>query len=160
MVLLKERIGKMLEYLQQQVYPEKMEIPSYKMTRSDERFPDVAHLDTSEWEEFSTKQIWGGHREFYWFETFVTVPEEFAGKCVVYEITTGKEGDWDATNPQFTIFVDGVLRQGLDINHREIILSENAEAGRTYRIILSAFTGDQNFSLRLDSVLKVLDRKT
>lgn len=160
MVLLKERIGKLLEYLQQQVYPEKMEIPSYKMTRSDERFPDVAHLDTSEWEEFSTKQIWGGHREFYWFETFVTVPEEFAGKCVVYEITTGKEGDWDATNPQFTIFVDGVLRQGLDINHREIILSENAEVGRTYRIILSAFTGDQNFSLRLDSALKVLDRKT
>ena len=30
MVLLKERIGKMLEYLKDQIYPEKMEIKNYK----------------------------------------------------------------------------------------------------------------------------------
>lgn len=160
MVLLKERIGKMLEYIQQQVYPQKAEIPAYKMIRSDERFSDVEHLDTSGWQEFSCKQIWGGHREYYWFETFVTIPEAFDGKCVVYELITGREGEWDATNPQFTIFVNGVLRQGLDVNHREIILAEHAEKGKKYRIILSAFTGDQNFSLRLNSVLKVLDRET
>ena len=47
MVLLKERIGKMLEYLKDQIYPEKMEIKNYKMIRTDERFQDVAHLDTS-----------------------------------------------------------------------------------------------------------------
>ena len=46
------------------------------------------------------------------------------------------------------------------MNHREIILTENACAGQEYRIILSAFTGDQNFSLRLCSAIKVLDRKT
>ena len=160
MVLIRERIGKMLEYLQQQIYPEKVDIQEYKMTRSEEKFQDIASLDTSSWENFSREQIWGGHREYYWFETFVTIPEEFAGKCVVFELKTGKEADWDATNPQFTIFVDNVLRQGLDTNHREVILAEQAEAGRTYRIVLSAFTGDQNFSLKLDSVLKVLDRKT
>ena len=160
MVLLKERIGKMLEYLKDQIYPEKMEIKNYKMIRTDERFQDVAHLDTSSWEDFSHEQIWGGHREYYWFETFVTIPEKFDGKCVVYELFTGKEWDWDATNPQFSIFVDGVLRQGLDVNHREVILAEKAQAGQTYRIVLSAFTGDQNFSLKLDSMLKVLDRKT
>ncbi|MDY4670011.1 MAG: glycoside hydrolase family 38 C-terminal domain-containing protein [Oliverpabstia sp.] len=160
MILLKERIGKMLEYLQAQIYPKQVEVKDYKMIRTDERFQDVANLDTSSWEKFSHEQIWGGHREYYWFETFVTIPEEFAGECVVFELKTGKEWDWDATNPQFTIFVDGVLRQGLDVNHREVILTENGEAGRTYRIILSAFTGDQNFSLKLDSTLKVLDRKT
>lgn len=160
MILLKERIGKMLEYIQQQMYPKKMEIPSYKMIRTEEKFSDVANLDTSAWEEFSCRQIWGGHREYYWFETFVTIPEAFDGECVTYELITGKEGNWDATNPQFTIFVDGVLRQGLDINHREIVIAEKAEAGKTYRIVLSAFTGDQNFSLKLDSALKVLDRKT
>ncbi|MFR3346078.1 MAG: hypothetical protein ACLTS6_20235 [Anaerobutyricum sp.] len=48
----------------------------------------------------------------------------------------------------------------MDVNHREIILAEQAKAGTQYRIILSAFTGDQNFSLKLDSKLKVLDRKT
>ena len=94
MVLLKERIGKMLEYLKDQIYPEKMEIKNYKMIRTDEKFQDVAHLDTSSWEDFSHEQIWGGHREYYWFETFVTIPEKFDGKCVVYELFTGKEWDW------------------------------------------------------------------
>ena len=106
---------------------------------------------------FSREQIWGGHREYYWFETTVTIPEEFSGKCVVFQLTTGREGEWDATNPQFTIYVNGKLVQGLDVNHREVILAEKAAAGETYRIILSAFTGDQNFSLRLDACLRVLD---
>ena len=90
----------------------------------------------------------------------MTIPEEFDGECVVYELKTGKEGEWDATNPQFSIFVNGVRVQGLDVNHREIILAEPAKAGDIYRIVLSAFTGDQNFSLKMNSSLKVLDRKT
>lgn len=160
MVLIKERIGKMLEYLQQQIYPASLEIRDYKMLRTEEKFQDIEHLNTSSWQEFSREQIWGGHREYYWFETKVTIPEGFGGKCVVYELQTGREGEWDATNPQFTIFVNGKLVQGLDVNHREIILSEAANTGEEYRIILSAFTGDQNFSLKLDSRLKVLDKKT
>lgn len=160
MILLKERIGKMLEYLQQQIYPKSTKIFSYKMLRTDEKFTDMAQLDTTGWEDFSNQQIWGGHREYYWFETVITVPEEYEGQCVVFELLTGKEGQWDATNPQFSVFVDGVLRQGFDVNHRELILTEKAEVGRSYRIILAAFTGDQNFSLKLDSSLKVLDRKT
>ena len=160
MILIKERIGKMLEYLQEQVYPKQVAIPSYKMIRTDERCLDVNNLDTSSWIEITNQELWGGHREYYWFETVVTIPEEFDGECVVYELKTGKEGEWDATNPQFSIFVNGVRVQGLDVNHREIILAEPAKAGDTYRIVLSAFTGDQNFSLKMNSSLKVLDRKT
>ena len=160
MILIKERIGKMLEYLQEQVYPKQVAIPSYKMIRTDERCLDVNNLDTSSWTEITNQELWGGHREYYWFETVVTIPEEFDGECVVYELKTGKEGEWDATNPQFSIFVNGVRVQGLDVNHREIILAEPAKAGDTYRIVLSAFTGDQNFSLKMNSSLKVLDRKT
>lgn len=160
MILLKERIGKMLEYLEAQVYPQIQKIESYKMLQSEEKFTDVTTIDTSNWKKISREQLWGGNREYYWFETVVTIPEAFDKKCVVYELKTGREGEWDATNPQFTVYIDGVLRQGFDVNHREIILSEEAEAGKQYHIILSAFTGDQNFSLVMDSCLKVLDRKT
>lgn len=159
MILLKERIGKMLEYLWEQIYPKKVKIQEYRILRTEEKFTDLDELDTSRWDVISKEQLWGGHREYYWMETFVTIPEDFAGECVVYELRTGKEGEWDGTNPQFSIFIDGKRRQGLDVNHREIILSERAEAGRTYRILLSAFTGDQNFSLKLDSEIKILKRK-
>ena len=160
MILIKERIGKMLEYLQEQVYPKQVAIPSYKMIRTDERCLDVNNLDTASWTEITNQELWGGHREYYWFETVVTIPEEFDGECVVYELKTGKEGEWDATNPQFSIFVNGVRVQGLDVNHREIILAEPAKAGDTKRNVHTAFTGDHNFSLKMNSSLKVLDRKT
>ena len=160
MVLMRERIGKLLEYLQEQIYPRSCEIQDYRMKKTEETFSDVGNLDTSDWEVLTREQLWGGHREYYWFETKVVIPAEFDGECVVYELMTGREGEWDATNPQFSIFVDGKRIQGLDVNHREIILTENACAGQEYRIILSAFTGDQNFSLRLCSAIKVLDRKT
>lgn len=73
---------------------------------------------------------------------------------------TGKEDGWDATNPQFTIYVNDVLKQGLDINHREVLLTEHAKAGERYRIMLSAFTGDHNMNLVLDARIKVLHRET
>ena len=91
MILIKERIGKMLEYLQAQVYPKQVAIPSYKMIRTDERFPDVKNLDTSSWTEITNQELWGGHREYYWFETVVTIPEEFDGECVVYELKPEKK---------------------------------------------------------------------
>lgn len=160
MVLIKERIGKLIEDLHELIYPESVNIQNYKMIQTTERFTDIIGLDTSAWQEFSREQIWGGHREYYWFETTVTIPDSLHGKCVVYELITGKESEWDATNPQFSVYVNGEMKQGMDVNHRETVLTEHAAAGESYRIVLSAFTGDQNFSLKLDSKLKTLDRKT
>ena len=53
MVLIKERIGKMLEYVKEQIYPENMPIRKYRMIKTDQRFEDVSNLDTSDWEEFT-----------------------------------------------------------------------------------------------------------
>lgn len=160
MILIKERVGKLLGYLQKLIYTDKSDITHYKMLRTDEGFSDVKNLNTSDWQDFNQEQIWGDRREFYWFETIVTIPDRFDGKCVVYEVNTGREGEWDTTNPQFLLYVNGEVKQGLDGNHREIILSEKAAAGESYRILLSAYTGDRNFGLKLDSRLKVLDRRT
>ncbi|MBF1040599.1 MAG: alpha-mannosidase, partial [Lachnospiraceae bacterium] len=160
MRFLKERIGKMLEYLRAQIYPLSVPVTSFRMLQSEERFRDIANLDTSSWKELKRDEIWGGHREYYWFETVITLPDAFEGKCAAFEVKTGREDAWDATNPQFSIFVNGKRVQGLDVNHREIILSECAKKGETFRIVMSAFTGDQNFHLFLDANLKVLDRKT
>ena len=57
MILIKERIGKMLEYLQEQVYPKQVAIPSYKMIRTDERCLDVNNLDTSSWTEITNQEL-------------------------------------------------------------------------------------------------------
>lgn len=160
MIMLQQRIGKFLSYLEKQIYPQKMELENIRFIQTEERFSSVEKLDTTAWELFDGREFWGGHREYYWFDMTARIPEEFEGKCVCFELLTGREGQWDATNPQFTCYVNGVLRQGLDVNHREVLLTESAKAGESYRIVLSAFTGDQNFKLKLQVSIKVLDRLT
>ena len=160
MILIKERIGKLVEDLKNLIYVGEVPITGYRMLRSGERFSDIHDLPSDGWEELTNRELWGGHREYFWFKTVVTIPAEFQDKCVVYELKTGREGQWDATNPQFTAYINGVRRQGLDVNHREVMLTEKAVAGELYQIVLSAFTGDENFKLVMDSAIKITDPET
>lgn len=49
MVLMRERIGKLLEYLQEQIYPRSCEIQDYRMKKTEDTFTDLENLDTSDW---------------------------------------------------------------------------------------------------------------
>ncbi len=160
MILMKERVGKLISDIKELIYTDVTPIRQYRFLKSKERFENIADICTDSWDILSDTQFFSGHREYFWFETFVTIPQEFDGKCTVFELKTGREGQWDATNPQFTVFVNNVRKQGLDVNHREVILSECARAGECYRIVLSAFTGDNNFRLIMDSAIKALHRPT
>lgn len=159
MILIKEREGRLIQNLKELIYSRKYPITQYRMLKTEERFADVETVNTDGWEVMTNRQIWGGHRENYYFETVITVPEECEGKILVYELRTGREGDWDALNPQFLAYVNGRIIQGLDVNHRELLLTEDAHGGEKYRILLSAFTGDNNFSLFMDSEYKVLEQE-
>ena len=53
MIQIRERVGKMLEYLEGQIYPAQVPVESWKMIRTDEKFQDVEHLDTAGWADFS-----------------------------------------------------------------------------------------------------------
>lgn len=160
MIFIKERIGRLIQELEQLSCSQTHDIEHYKMMKTTEKFTDLTHLDTGSWKDFYNTQIWGGHREYYWFETTVEIPEDFDGKYVLFELCTGREGFWDATNPQFTFYLNGKLVQGMDVNHRSVLISEKAVGGAKYQIVLSAFTGDSNFSLLLKSRLLVIDRET
>lgn len=157
MRLIKERNGKLLEDLRELIYRDPVRITSYKMEKTAERIENADELRPDTWEEFDCGEIWGGDHEYFRFYTEITIPEEYAGCKVIYELKTGREGQWDATNPQFLAYVNGKICQGLDVNHREILLTENAQAGQTYRLLLSAYTGDRLFDLKLDSEIKVLE---
>ena len=56
MVLIKERISKMLEYIKEQIYPESMPIQKYRMIKTDKRFENIADLDTSGWENLQIRK--------------------------------------------------------------------------------------------------------
>lgn len=157
MVFIQERVAKLIECVKELMYSDVYSISEYKMLKTTEQYETVRNINTSDWADLRSKDVWGGHREQYYFVTNFRVPEKWREKTLVYELRTGKEGEWDAVNPQFLAYVNEEVKQGMDVNHREFLLTSSAETGKEYQILLSAFTGDNNFSLHLNSEIKVLD---
>lgn len=155
-----KRIGEIVHQLDALRFPKTIPLPGWRMqVRPGETRPDSRDLSGS-WQEIPEAGIWGGHMEYRVFAGKAVIPEDFAGEYTEFRLVTGKEGEWDAANPQFTVYVNGVLRQGFDVNHTHLCISESAVPGTEYDIFLSAFTGTQNFHLLFDASLRSVDAET
>ncbi len=124
---------------------------------------DVAEVDaaTEPWKEFDNeKERWYGPDKHYWFRRNITIPEDMDGKAVWLCVHTALN-DWDdGRNPQFLVFIDDKVVQGLDINHREILLTENAKAGTTLKVDMQSYTGTIHNEFRLVTELQVINPET
>lgn len=170
MRFIKERNGKLLDDLKDLIYREQTVIPSWRMRQGTERVDndpvlsadkalEDAFSGNSEWTGLSSREVWGGDHEYFLFAANLVVPEEMDGRTVVFRMRTGREGEWDALNPQFLAYLDGAKKQGLDVNHREILIAEHARAGESHTLLLSAYTGDKLFHLLMETDLCILERE-
>ncbi|RCX17839.1 alpha-mannosidase [Anaerobacterium chartisolvens] len=155
MFLIQERVGRAVEELQKYIYPDCEKVSSCLCKReADEK---RINWDIEEWEDFKPGDTWGGYDRYSWFKMVVKVPERFSGKEIVFRVKTGREGGWDAVNPQFMAYVDDLPVQGLDVNHRDIILSGNATAEDEYCIVLHAYSGMEEKQSILEASLHCVD---
>ncbi|MDL2253440.1 glycosyl hydrolase-related protein [Ruminococcaceae bacterium OttesenSCG-928-I18] len=152
MDFISERIGKLLSDIGQLRYTNRQALGPFRMAPGKQ-------APAEGWTHFAPGDTWGGHRRWFWFETTLSVDKQWEGKPLLFCLRTGREGAWDATNPQFALYVDDVLWQGLDVNHTEALIAEKAELSREYTIRLSAFTGDDNQHLLLEGSACVVDRE-
>ncbi len=163
MYFYEERINRIIKEIKEYVYPKKMDVTQFKMKQGPYSAKSLIKLNCSEndfddWKEFKSGERWGKRNTSFLFSTTVTIPKEFAEKVVVFEVKTGREGEWDALNPQFMVFINGRLVHGLDVNHREVILSEKAVSGETFNILMHAYSGMQEGTMELSAKIAVLDR--
>lgn len=87
-----------------------------------------------------------------WFYRHVEIPAEMRGYPVRLQVQTGKHG-WNVQNPQFIVYVNGKLRQGLDVNHTSVLLGTDDE----YDLHLYAYSGSQPVDLRFLPSIYVTD---
>ena len=154
-----ERIGEILRQLSLLRYPETVPAIGWKMLRTTGEQRPTPSESCSGWSAIPEDGIWGGDCEYYAFAAELMLPETFAGHPAELSLLTGCEGQWDATNPQFSVYINGELRQGFDVNHHELTLTECAKSGECFSVFLSAYTGVQNFHLVFDASLRTVDRK-
>lgn len=137
-----ERIERILKDLRGVIYSKRKLITTVMMKKGDFLSPEEALESENPWEEFKPHyDRWGGRDERSFFRIEIVIPKELHGEEVSLEIKTGREGDWDAINPQFLIYLNEKIVQGLDVNHREIIITKNAVEGDKYIVDLHAYAG-------------------
>ncbi|MBQ8356908.1 MAG: alpha-mannosidase [Clostridia bacterium] len=104
----------------------------------------------SEMTPYTQGEWWGsGWDSHAWFRFTVTPTAPNTFLRIETEIKKG----WDASNPQFILYVNGKMVQGLDINHRESPLT----AGETADVALYAYTGPKIERAQLFADLMELD---
>jgi len=155
-----ERIKRILTELNSYIHVDKRSINSYRYIKCSHSDYELLMEDSMDWEIFNTNDRWGGRDMHFWFKTQIEIPEQYDGKQVTYNISTGREGQWDALNPQFLIFINGKEVQGLDVNHREVFLTACAKANEVYEIALYAYSGMQKGLVELNSSISILDIET
>ena len=149
MLYIKERLDVISAQLKKQALRDVGALTDWEMKKGNYVYPADVAADGSAWQSFdSLKDHWYGPDGHYWFKSSYTVPPELDGKALWLVVHTQIDG-WDAKNPQFLLFVDGQLAQGMDTNHREVLLAASAQGGHTYDLQLHSYTGTQHSEFRL-----------
>ncbi len=140
MYLLTEKLRVISEDLKELRYQNKQNITEIFLNENADG-GQIEKCPKDGWKKFQSGGIWGGYDKHMWFKTTVEMLPENEGKTVVFGVFTGKEGQWDAKNPQFYAYVNGKIIQGMDVNHTEFVLTKNAKRNEVFEIVLYAYSG-------------------
>lgn len=153
MEFLDRRINVICDQLKKMSVKQTMPIQDWVYKKGNFIRPEEADQAKAPWEKFDSRTMhWYGPDEHYWFRGELTVPEEMDGKSMWINVRTQIDEWDDGKNPQFLLFVNGQVTQGIDMNHREVFLSPCAKAGEKIRLELQAYTGilHTEFNLLVD----------
>ena len=92
----------------------------------------------SDFQPYTVGTDWGsGFDSHVWFHFEFKIPENMKNKPVELKVACDKEGGV-GSNPQFILYINGKIRQGLDIRHTSVPLYDMDE---TYDVYVYAYTG-------------------
>lgn len=94
-----------------------------------------------------------GKDKYYWIKADIKLSKEYVGKKISFHIHTQIEEWDDAKNPQFLVFVNGKVKQGLDMNHRDIII--NNYNGDLLKLDLETYSGTLHEDFKV--ILKIFE---
>lgn len=155
-----KRIGVICDQLKKLAVVQKIPVENLIYKEGNYIRPEDVDAAEGEFKPFDSKRMhWYGPDKHYWFRVDFTVPESLDNKPMWLKVRTQIEEWDDAKNPQFLLFVNGVATQGIDMNHRDVLLTKAAKAGDTYRIDLQAYTGTLHSEFNLIVEMQEIDPK-
>lgn len=89
------------------------------------------------WQPAERGKRFGGVDTHFWLRMHVPAQAKQPGKELRLCVKTGREGQWDARNPQFTVFLNGETAQALDTNHTWLPLEFETD----YEVVMYLYSG-------------------
>lgn len=119
-----DRVQQMVNLLQNNICADTLPLNGWRYAdcgyKVDNTVPDP---NGPEFRDFEEGSLWGAEPDSHaWFIKHIEIPADWQGSDVRFSLRTGKEGQWDACNPQFIAYIDGELIQGMDVNHTQLYL--------------------------------------
>lgn len=74
-----------------------------------------------------------------WYESRLVLPQVQEGQSLEFHLDTGVKGEWEEENPQFEFYVNGEICQGIDRNHRNVLLEQEKWKNREITISLRGY---------------------
>lgn len=91
----------------------------------------------ADWKKAQEGERFCGVDEHYWIKFNLSPYAVAEGKELLFSLKTGREGQWDARNPQGLVFLNGKATQALDVNHTWLAL----ESDTAYEVYIYFYTG-------------------
>ncbi|MCD9022813.1 alpha-mannosidase [Cohnella silvisoli] len=90
--------------------------------------------------ELKTGDTWKGRDRYIWLSRNVEIPKEWAGKTVLGRFDFGETGGGNNDGFESLLYWNGSPYQGVDSNHQEVFLPDEA-AGETGRMDIRLWSG-------------------
>ena len=126
-----ELFDEILPHVKNSIYPVRMPISDWKMKEGEIEQAHSRNFKDKSWQTFQVPGSWGKYDKTFWFRRAVTIPTEWSGRPVVLI----------AEMLEALLFLDGEPVQGLDGNHREVLLTPKARTNQTFHLAIEAFSG-------------------
>ncbi len=108
------------------------------------------------WIPFTENTMLSGNDVHFWLRASFRTPSCAPHERLMLRTVTGREGLWDATNPQGMIYLNGYMTQGLDTNHTETDLLPDTD----YTLHLYLYMGSTDSVIRPTMTLYAVDTDT
>ncbi|HEY66568.1 MAG TPA: alpha-mannosidase, partial [Caldilineae bacterium] len=129
-----EKLERLLRDVGARIYRERRPV---LVRISPEDLPDGITADASGWPVIEHGQMWGGRDQWRWFRAELCIPEEWAGQRVAAYIALSHP--MAPVHSEALAYLNGVAVQGIDRNHKELLLTESARGGETFDLAVHAW---------------------
>ena len=138
--LLVKKINKIISVLEEKLVVSSQKIKNVTYIESGYT-KDNLPPEEAEWKQMEDDTEFVCHDRHYWFHFSLKTPELSPEEAVYLSFQTGREGQWDAVNPQMLLFLNGEIVQGVDTNHTEVKVAPNTDY-EAYGYFYAGLSGD------------------